>query len=256
MADDDRHLRRRGGRWIREDVKRTAEEGAKVASSVPRSSEPRTRAGGRWVPVGKPVPERAGLLQQVVSRSWLLLIPILGISWANNAFVRPTVDDAKSSQNRRREWLLDQKDSLRTMVSALQTESQELSAEIDSLFTPQISLYQVMCDSLVARRVAYSRKMGVSEGELDSLLEIREQLRAAVGDLERTHLRRSTILRNLESWEASLQDSIAVLTAHAEADSASGAGAEKSSRGIGSYLARLGYVAAPILGLLWAHQDS
>lgn len=169
------------------------------------------RFGGRWIREGDQYKERFRRLRPVMSRFWYLLIPIGGIMWAQASYVRPDLEDIKSIKNRERAELLDQKDGLRSDISVIQTQIQEVSAEIDTLHLPESKYYQSVYDSLLQIRSVYDETLPPTKARIDSLRAAADEIAAELAGLSETFRDRSSMLDDLRAWHATLIDSIEVL---------------------------------------------
>jgi hypothetical protein len=169
------------------------------------------RFGGRWVQEGDQYRDRYRVLRAILIRFWYLLVPFIGVMWAHSSYVRPTTEDIKSTKNHLRKELLDAKDDIRHDVSALQTEIQTVSAEIDTLYMPQVRYYRAENDSLVSIRTVYDRTLPQTQARVDSLRLMRDSIAVEVTELEQMFAERSDVLAGMHNWQATLIDSIAGL---------------------------------------------
>jgi len=169
------------------------------------------RFGGRWVREGQQYQERFKGVRMIFGRFWYLLVPFLGIMCANDSYVRPVTEDVKSVKNKERAVLLDQKDDIRAQVSTIQTETQTVSDEIDTLYAPQIEFYEVILDSLIQRRSIYDRELPLTRAKVESLRTVRDGIAAELAQLASQFQDRKETLANLEVWHATMVDSIAAL---------------------------------------------
>jgi hypothetical protein len=166
------------------------------------------RFGGRWVQEGDQYRDRYRVLRAILTRFWYLLVPFIGVMWAHSSYVRPTTEDIKSTKNHLRKELLDAQDDVRHDVSALQTEIQTVSAEIDTLYMPQVRFYRAQNDSLVRIRSIYDQTLPQTQARVDSLRLVRDSIATEVTDLERMFAERSQVMEGLVSWQETLVDSI------------------------------------------------
>ncbi len=166
------------------------------------------RFGGRWIRAGEQYRERHKLVRAVFSRVWYLLVPVVGIIWANDSYVRPVQEDVKSVINKDKARVLDQQDEIRARVSAVQSETHEVESHFDTLLVPQIDFYSATHDSLKQLRMVYDTNLPRSRTRLDSLTNLRDQLTVELDQLSGSFRDRSTLLRDLRTWRATMEDSI------------------------------------------------
>ena len=242
---------RRQGRWVRKDeLERKAKDLGEHARK-PLPGEPRRRVNGRWLPVGN-VDSRHGVLRAVARRFWLLIIPLIGITYANSAYVRPVVSEYESRANQHRKVVLDEKDRLLQMTSALQTRIQEVSSEIDTLYAPEIAYYQSIHDDVMRQYNDFQRSEKVTQKDLDSLRAERDRVRAEARALQNEYRNHASILENLQAFEGALHDSLM----QRERQLAANQVVEEESEGgisLKTVVRNAGFVVAPVLGFLWAH---
>jgi hypothetical protein len=247
--------RRHRGRWVRTDELAAKTPQRRAAAARPLPGGPRRRVSGRWLPVGRPGGERGGALRTVARRFWLLLIPLVGITYVNSAHVRPVVSEYKSQANLHRKAILDEQDRLKQMAGAVQSEIQTISAEIDTLHGPELRLHQAMYDDLLRTQSEFDRSEKITSQDLDSLRAVRNRLHAEAETLQLQYQNHASILDNLEALRGALRDSLASrerqLAAHEELDDT----ARDGSLGLKSMVKTAGMVVAPVLGFLWAHSS-
>lgn len=169
------------------------------------------RFGGRWIKDGEQYRERNRVIKAIFSRFWYLLVPFLGIMYAHDSYVRPQTEDIKSIKNQERAELLDAKDVLRVQRSNVQSETQSVSAELDTLYLPQIKFYGAQHDSLMKIRKVYDETLPVTKARIDSLTAINDALVAEIESLSNTYRQRDEVLAELKLWRATMQDSIVAL---------------------------------------------
>jgi hypothetical protein len=174
----------------------------------PREGGDLKRFGGRWVRAGDQYRERHKVPKMVLARFWYLLVPVLGILWAHDSYIRPVAEDVKSLQNREKAQVLDQQDDIRAQVSVVQSQSNEVGSQLDTLYLPQIEFYGTVHDSLRQLRLVYDSNLPRSKARLDSLTNMRDQLTGELDQLSQTFRERSTLLRDLKTWRATMEDSI------------------------------------------------
>ena len=166
------------------------------------------RSGGRWVRAGEPYRDRHRVLRAILHRVWYLLLPVLVILWTNSRYVRPVTEDATSVMNRERGAALDRQDSIRVQVDQIQSLRRAVETELDTLLLPQIELQGALHDSLCQVRLAFGTSLPRMQSRLDSLSAAREQLEAELVQLADTQRARSAMLRELQVWRATLEDSL------------------------------------------------
>jgi len=166
------------------------------------------RFGGRWIRAGDQYRERYRVPKIVLSRVWYLLVPFVGILWAHDSYIRPVAEDVKSLKNREKATVLDQRDDIRAQVSIVESQTNDVETELDTLFLPQIELYSAVHDSLRQLRLVYDTDLPRSKAWLDSLASMRSQLTAELDQLSQTVRDRSTALHELKAWRATMEDSI------------------------------------------------
>jgi len=219
-------------------------------------SKPRNmrRFGGRWVSDDTRYQDRHSTLKAVVSRFWYLLVPLVGITWADSAYVRPDVEAIKSQRNREIAKTMDRQDQIRAQVTDLHSEIATLEAEIDTLHMPLVVMRQTVYDSLSLVRKQLDRNPEILNAAIDSLAILRDYLAADIDRLAREYEAQNAILANLGEWETTLQDSMVTLDRNLATVSAELARWEqrKHSQDVFS---RFWYVLGPCLGVIWA-QDS
>ncbi|MCK4305066.1 MAG: hypothetical protein KAY24_12580 [Candidatus Eisenbacteria sp.] len=253
MAKDEGKFRRHGGRWIRESKLYPDIKKALAKEDVPRASQMLHRRGGRWVPRKALGQESRSIAGTVAGCLWLLLVPFIGINYAHQAFVQPTVADCRSDLNRNRGVMLNHKDKLRVMLSEAETETQRISAEIDTLYRPQIEFYETLLDSLLAQRVALMAAQRITDDTLDSLRATRDQLGRYAQALDDKARDRAAVLSNLGSWCGVLSDSLDILS-DKQAMASETPGASTDRLKVRVLLRAAIYLVAPAFGLAWAHR--
>ncbi len=251
MTREGSRLRRRGGRWVQgTDPQLGAQQLKRELRKAEKSTAVR-RAGGKWVPDGEQHRERRRVLRAVGTRLWLLFIPFIGILWANSYYVRPEVEDLRSVSNRSRGATLDQQDGIRAMITDLQSEIHTISTELDTLYYPEINFHESLLSNVRQMRTEHAR-VHVTVAEIDSLRRAHDELTLVVDEFAVGQAGQDAILSNLDAWQAALQDSVAGLDRQM-ALAAAQPREKKASSSIGRVAARVGFVVAPVLGLLWAH---
>jgi hypothetical protein len=169
------------------------------------------RFGGHWVRQGEQFKDRNRVPRLILSRFWYLLVPFIGIMCAHQAYVRPDLEDIKNTTNLERKELLDEQDNLKAQITALQSQEQEVSAEIDTLYTPQINYYQAIYDSLLTLRRVYDETLPRTKRQIDSLRTIADGIEDDLDRLSEVYRRRSATLDSLAAWQATLEDSTVLL---------------------------------------------
>lgn len=250
MTDRPEYTRRRG-RWVRTDeLKRKANDLGEQARA-PLPGAPRRRANGKWLPIGEDRPRR-GALRAIARRFWLLIIPLIGITYANSAYVRPVVSEYESRANRHRKEVLDEKDRLLQMASALQTQTQEVSADIDTLYAPEIAYYQNIHDDVARQYDEFKRSEKVTQEDIDSLRAERDRVRRQARALRNEYQNHVSILENLQAFEGALHDSLAERERQLALNQVE-EGETDGGISLKSVVRNAGFVVAPVLGFLWAH---
>ena len=254
MAKEGSGFRRRGGRWVADDpAKHPATDLDALAESNERLRGAR-RAGGRWVASGTEVVERHRILRGIISRLWLLAVPLIGILWANSSYVRPDLVDMDSAGSKSRASMLDHKDEIRVQIDALQTQVQTISAEIDTLHQPMIAFHQTLYDNLMNQRRERDAEPRITQATLDSLAAVRLRLATETESLQADYWNHASTLANLAAWQASLRDSIDIVEQQAlamETESQE----EEEGRSLRTVVTRAGYILAPVLGYMWARDS-
>lgn len=179
--------------------------------SMAANNGDKKRFGGRWVRKGEQFEDRNRKVRLIFSRFWYLLVPFIGIMCAHQAYVRPDLEDIKNTRNLERKALLDEQDDLRAQISAVQSQEQEVSAEIDTLYTPEINFYQAIYDSLLTLRRIYDETLPRTERQIDSLRTIAEGIANDLDSLSVVYRRRTDTLDSLSAWQSTLEDSTVLL---------------------------------------------
>jgi len=268
-------MRRRGGRWVRDrDLYREGHlvlfirkitRALKLENLLCRDpsamlaarnggGRDRKRIGGRWVPREERFSEPNAVLRTIAGRCWYVLVPFVGLAWANAAYVRPTVENIRSAVNVERQVTLDTKDDLRSQISELQAAIFETGARIDTLYTPQITYHQMIVDSLLLARKASERNPARLRARIDSLGTFRDYMVATLDEGTTTLGNHSAILGNLEDYHAALQDEIADLDHHIARNTAE-LNRRAQPRDLHAMASRFWYVLAPAVGMVWAHDS-
>jgi hypothetical protein len=169
------------------------------------------RFGGRWIREGEQFQERGRGLRSVFGRFWYLLVPFLGIMYAHDSYVRPQVEDVKSIKNIERKATLDGQDDLRAQISGIQSETQTVSAELDTLHLPWVRFFQARYDSLLAIRSIYDETLPTTKATIDSLRVLNVEIESELVQLSTTYQERAAHLEEQRAWQVSLKDSIEVL---------------------------------------------
>ncbi len=246
---------RRSGRWVTQRVSDERSAPPAPARPVPAHMRGARRSGGRWVPPSETYADRHRAGRWILSRWWLLVVPFLGVMWANSSYVRPVVADIDSALARERSEVLDHQDEARSRRDLLQSEIHAITTEIDTLYQPMVSFHQALHDSLVQMRHEQESRPQVTQATVDSLLFLRSELAAEAQELRRDYWSRSSVLANLDAWQGALRDSMEMIEARALAMEEETEEPEPRGLTIRSVATRVGYVLAPILGYLWV-QDS
>lgn len=166
------------------------------------------RFGGRWVREGEQYEDKNRIARLIFSRFWYLLVPFIGIMYAHAAYVRPDLEDIKNTKNLERKALLDEKDDIRASVSAIQSQTQEVSAEVDTLYMPQVKYFQAVHDSLIATRQVYDETLPRTKAQIDSLQAVSDGIEGDLNRLSQIFKERTTTLDSLAAWRVALRDSI------------------------------------------------
>jgi len=166
------------------------------------------RFGGRWVREGEQYEDKNRIARLIFSRFWYLLVPFIGIMYAHAAYVRPDLEDIKNTKNLERKALLDEQDDIRASVSAIQSQTQEVSAEVDTLHMPLVKYNQAIHDSLIAIRHVYDETLPRTKAQIDSLQAVSDEIEDDLDHLSQVFKVRTTTLDSLAAWEVTLQDSI------------------------------------------------
>jgi hypothetical protein len=269
-------MQRRGGRWVRNKdlyreghlvlfirkIARTLkmenllcrDSCAVLAGRNDGTGRDRKRIGGRWVPREERFSEPNAVLRAVAGRCWYVLVPFVGLAWANAAYVRPAVENIRSTKNVERQVALDHKDDLRSQISELQTAIFETGARIDTLYTPQITYHRMILDSVLLARKASERNPTRLRARIDSLSAFRDYLVNALDEGTTTLRNQSATHGNLEGYHAVLQDEIADLDHHIARNTAE-LNRRAQPRDLHAMASRFWYVLAPAVGMVWAHDS-
>jgi hypothetical protein len=183
---------------------------AHTAGMAERFDEIRRFDGSR-IREGEQFEERHRALRAVLGRLWFLLIPLVGIVYANAAHVRPALKEMRSTQNLEQRDALRRRDEVRARVNAVKFERATVAAAVDTLYDPRIARYSVMRDSLSSVRAASEAVIPATRARIDSLRVILDQTSAEVAHESAILRGRAAALDSLEAYRASLRDSIAML---------------------------------------------
>ncbi len=164
----------------------------------------RIRTGDRYQ-------ERFRGAKLVLNRAWFLLLPLIGIVAANQAYVRPNLDRMQDTQKTERRRAQTEEDSVRAKTSALRLEVAGVKVVIDTLYSPRIMSYETMLDSLRAVREAYGLEEPDARRAIDSL-QVECDLTRSATDRLAVEFRRKIALRDsLDTRRSALNDSLARL---------------------------------------------
>jgi hypothetical protein len=152
--------------------------------------------------------ERSGALRVIFSRFWYVLVPLIGILFANLAQVRPALEGLSQAQALEHRDALRRREEVRTRVNAAKFELATVAVVIDTLYAPRIARYTVMRDSLAGLRQAYEQTLPATQARGDSLRAVGEELNAQL-ERDAARLRRRAISRDsLAARQGALEDSL------------------------------------------------
>jgi hypothetical protein len=152
--------------------------------------------------------ERSGVLRVIFSRFWYVLVPLIGILFANLVQVRPALEGLTQAQALEHRDALRRREEVRTQVNAAKFELATVAVVIDTLYAPRIELYTVMRDSLAGLRQAYELTLPATQARGDSLRAVGAGIAAQIeGDAARLG-RRLSARDSLAARLAALDDSL------------------------------------------------
>jgi hypothetical protein len=155
--------------------------------------------------------KRGGLLRVILGRFWYVLIPLIGILFANLAEVRPALDDLSQAQALEHRDALRRREAVRTQVNAAKFELATVAVVIDTLYAPRMARYTVMRDSLAALRQVYDQTLPATQARGDSLRAVGDGITAQI-ERDAAWLRRRTISRDsLAARQSELEGALVAL---------------------------------------------
>ncbi|MBD3236375.1 MAG: hypothetical protein GF330_06715 [Candidatus Eisenbacteria bacterium] len=212
------------------------------------------RVDGRWMPREHVHRDRHRLLRLAAARAWYLIIPVVGLAWANAAYVRPAVESTRSLANYERQMALDTRDDTRAEISRLHSQDVEISARIDTLHVPQIMVHQVRLDSLTLVRRATERNPEILQARLDSLRAFRGYLLTQLHEGEERLLELTATQQHLAQRHETVQDSLAQLE-QLLTHNTTELDRREGRRSLHGVVSRFWYLVAPVVGMMWAHES-
>ena len=208
------------------------------------------RSGGRWIPEGELIPWRSRWWHSVTVRCWYLLVPLLGIAWADGALVRPTLADIQAEADSAQRSALDQAGARRREAGEARVAAAAKAAAFDAFYVPRLVRSRAELDSLTQYRRVMDRAPMRLQADLDSMRLALERYRAGNDQLAGTERDRMAALAGLQSRSHSLQDSLGTLERHLAQVDAEMEGLERADR-LPELLGYVWYVVAPCLGAIW-----
>lgn len=212
------------------------------------------RSFSRWIRDGELISGTRRWWHAISMRAWYVLVPLLGVAWAEGAVVRPAVSAVEHATDAAKQAALDRVAGLRRQISDARLQAASEAAALEAHYLPRLTHQRAILDSLAQYRRALERDPLQLRAELDSLRAMHERYRNGNDQLRAEQRSGAAIRANLQSWRGSLQDSLVVLERQlARVDR------ELQRRGkdsdLNEFVGYVWYVVAPCLGAVWV-QDS